>query len=55
MRTIPGWVGSGRLTYDYNAISVQLQLELPTGTELGNIQINFPNHTESIPQDVDDF
>ena len=40
---------------DYKAISAQLQLELPTGTELGNIQINFPNHTESIPQDVDDF
>ena len=36
MRTIPGRVGSGRLTCDYNAISVQLQLQLPTGTELGN-------------------
>ena len=32
---ISGWVGSGRLTCDYNAISVQLQLQLPTGTELG--------------------
>ena len=34
--TIPGrvgWVGSNS---DYNAISVQLQLQLPTGTELGN-------------------
>ena len=31
-------VGSGRLTCDYNAISVQLQLQLPTGTELGNIE-----------------
>ena len=29
-------VGSARLTCDYNAISVQLQLQLPTGTELGN-------------------
>ena len=29
-------VGSGRLTCDYKAISVQLQLQLPTGTELGN-------------------
>ena len=27
------WV---RLTCDYNAISVLLQLQLPTGTELGN-------------------
>ena len=41
METIParvgsGRVGSGRLTCDYNAISVQLQLQLPTGTELGN-------------------
>ena len=29
-------VGSARLTSDYKAISVQLQLQLPTGTELGN-------------------
>ena len=29
-------LGSGRLTCDYNAISVQLQLQLPAGTELGN-------------------
>ena len=29
-------VSSARLTCDYNAISVQLQLQLPTGTELGN-------------------
>ena len=41
MGTIPGRVGSGRLgsvrlTCDYKAISVQLQLQLPTGTELGN-------------------
>ena len=36
MGTIPGRVGSARLTCDYNAISVQLQLQLPTGTELGN-------------------
>ena len=40
MGTIParlgsGRVGSGRLTCDYKAISVQLQLQLPTGTELG--------------------
>ena len=38
--TIPGRLGSARfgsarLTCDYNAISVQLQLQLPTGTELG--------------------
>ena len=32
-----GRLGSGRLTCDYNAISVQLQLQLPTGTELGKI------------------
>ena len=34
--TIPGrvgWVGSNS---DYKAISVQLQLQLPAGTELGN-------------------
>ena len=37
MGTILGWVGSGQLTCDYNAISVQLQLQLPTGTELGKI------------------
>ena len=30
-------LGSARLTCKYNAISVQLQLQLPTGTELGNI------------------
>ena len=35
MVTIPAWVGLGRLTCDYNAISVQLQLQLPTGIELG--------------------
>ena len=33
-------VGSGRLTCDYNAISVQLQLQLPTGTELGKKEKN---------------
>ena len=43
IETIPARVGSGRvssarLTCDYNAISVQLQLQLPTGTELGNKQ-----------------
>ena len=31
-----GWLGSAWLTCDYKAISVQLQLQLPTGTELGN-------------------
>ena len=31
-----GRLGSARLTCDYKAISVQLQLQLPTGTELGN-------------------
>ena len=37
--TIPGgvgWVGSNS---DYKAISVQLQLQLPIGTELGNMRI----------------
>ena len=39
--TIPGRVGSGRFGWvgsnsDYKAISVQLQLQLPAGTELGN-------------------
>ena len=32
--TIPGWVGIGEL--DNKANSVQLQLQFPTGTELGN-------------------
>ena len=33
-----GRVGLGRVgSSDYIAISVQLQLQLPTGTELGNI------------------
>ena len=39
LRTIPGGVGSGRVGWvqsDYKAISVQLQLQLPAGTELGN-------------------
>ena len=40
MGTIPSWVGSGLLTCDYNAISVQLQLQLPTGTELGNFLVD---------------
>ena len=31
-----GGVGSVRSNRDYKAISVQLQLQLPTGTELGN-------------------
>ena len=40
--TIPGRVGWGRVGWggsnsDYKAISVQLQLQLPAGTELGNI------------------
>ena len=49
--TIPGWlelgrlssarVGSARLTCDYKAISVQLQLQLPTGTELSNKKLLF--------------
>ena len=30
-----GWVGLGGSHSDYKAISVQLQLQLPTGTELG--------------------
>ena len=33
-----GRLGSARLTCDYNAISVQLQLQLPTGTEVGKSQ-----------------
>ena len=36
MRPVPGRRGSAWLTYVYNAISVQFQLQLPTGTELGN-------------------
>ena len=42
--TIPvgsGWVGPGRSNSDYKAISVQLQLQLPAGTELGNWSKNF--------------
>ena len=35
MGTIPVRLGPVRLTCDYNAILVQLQLQLPTGTELG--------------------
>ena len=38
LRTIPGRVGWGRVgsvQSDYKAISVQLQLQLPAGTELG--------------------
>ena len=35
MRTIPGRLGLAWSTCDYNAISVHLQLQLPTGTELG--------------------
>ena len=35
-----GWVGSNS---DYKAISVQLQLQLPTGTELGNKQASEAN------------
>ena len=34
LRTIPG--GVGWVQSDYTAISVQLQLQLPDGTELGN-------------------
>ena len=40
MKFIPGQVGSGLVWLvqsDYTAISVQLQLELATGTELGKI------------------
>ena len=49
MGTIPGRVGLGRfgsvrLTCDYKAISVQLQLPLPTGTELGNIYRYYRNN-----------
>jgi len=43
LEPIPGWVrsarvGSARLTSDNNAISVRLQLQFPTGTELGKKQ-----------------
>ena len=42
LETIPVGVGWGRVGWvwsnsDYNAISVQLQLQLPTGIELGNM------------------
>ena len=37
---VPLLIWSARLTSDYKAISVQLQLQLPIGTELGNIGIN---------------
>ena len=33
-----GRVGLGGSHSDYKAISVQLQLQLPTGTELGNFE-----------------
>ena len=42
-------VGPGRSNSDYKAISVQMQLQLPTGTELGNyknkncFRLNFGN------------
>ena len=36
MGTIQAWSGPAPSTCDYNAISVPLQLQLPTGTELGN-------------------
>ena len=39
--TIPGRVGWGRSNSDYKAISVQLQLQLPAGTELGNSKLDF--------------
>ena len=42
--TIPARLGSARLTCDYNAISVQLQLQLPTGTELGKKKDVFSGH-----------
>ena len=36
-----GWGGGGgRFNNDYEAISVQLQLQLPTGTELGKIEVS---------------
>ena len=35
-----GWLGSAWLTCDYKAISVQLRLQLPTGTELGKNGFN---------------
>ena len=38
MGTIPARGGLARLTCDYKVISVQLQLQLPTGTELGKIK-----------------
>ena len=34
-------VGPGRSNSDYKAISVQLHLQLPAGTELGNWSKNF--------------
>ena len=37
LRTIPGRVGWGQSKVIITAISVQLQLQLPTGTELDNM------------------
>ena len=37
--TIPGRVGLVGSNTDYKAISVQLQLQLPAGTKLGNMKI----------------
>ena len=34
--TDPAWSGPARSTCDYNAISVPLQLLVPTGTDFGN-------------------
>ena len=39
--TIPGRVSSGRSHSGNKAISVQLQLQLPTGTELGNMLVHY--------------
>jgi hypothetical protein len=34
------WVGRGGIRIDNKANSVQFKFELPTGTELGNLQLN---------------
>ena len=39
-----GWVGGRVSIIGNNANSVQLQLQLPTGTELGNIYCIMPSN-----------
>ena len=46
-------VGSAWLTYDYNAMSVQLELQLPTGTELRNIRAIYGQVSDNISTCMD--